>query len=145
MKIPKNPQWSIYQERKSRAVFTVYIIRLTLRICTPCTPCPMHSKEQQEGDTCHVTVPSARPAAGITKTMECSPLGSVYWVKTSRGVPGRAANSCSVSSVNCIGVMVLTKNHSFSSKPCYYCPPFDGLCEIPVVFSVRIFQIFRKW
>ena len=34
--------------------------------------------------TCHVTVPSARPAAGITKTMECSPLGSVYWEKTSR-------------------------------------------------------------
>ena len=33
----------------------------------------------------------------------------------------------------------------FCWKPMDYCPPFDGLCKIPVVFSVRNFQIFRKW
>ena len=99
MKNLSNPQGSTSVKIKIRGVFTVYIVRLTLRLCTPCPMVVyavsyaleghMHWKEQQESATCHVTVPSARPAAGITgitKTMECSPLGSVYWEKTSWGL-----------------------------------------------------------
>ena len=104
MKKISNPQWSTSVKIKIRGVFTVYIVRLTLRLCTPCHMVVYAVSYALEGTTGECYVPCdgsiCSPSGGHHGHHKNDGMQSAGVCLLGKNKSGRTENPCSVSSVN---------------------------------------------